>query len=451
MNVLPTLLLAMLAPAAPQDPNQVLARFQLEGKPATVTRTDVAIEMAFHLRRRDRGQQATNLLVDQALTRRAAKQKKLMPTEAEVQAFWEKLQAELRAAGHKPEDFAAVRNTSTSQWLEDLAVQLAQERLVRSELGLRAEETVSPDMLKLWLQEERRRSKIILDPEQLPSGTCARIDDVDVPIADVGLLLLRTSEDDERDRFVRQVIYLQSLEALARKENTQLTAADLDAAIARRRDDAARDPRYRGVSFEQLLEAEGMTVASLRQLRVFRGQALLDRLAERLFPHDALAAELERDRQNVLDLVGPRRHLGVIFVRALDEPNGLVPLDFPAAAKKLEEVRKRLVAEAFDHVARIESEHVSTKMQGGDAGWHRRRSTQLPDQVLATAFGLAAGEVSTPVRTEDGCWLVKVAEIDPVPDDERLLEQLRRLRAQELAQRLLRDAAIEIVAPESAR
>ena len=70
--MLPTLLLAMLAPAAPQDPNTVLARFQLEGKPATVTRTDVAIEMAFHLRRRDRGQQATSLLVDQALTRRAA-------------------------------------------------------------------------------------------------------------------------------------------------------------------------------------------------------------------------------------------------------------------------------------------------------------------------------------------------------------------------------------------
>ena len=61
--VIPFVLLA----APPQDPPEVLATFQLEGKPATVTRGDVAIEMAFHLRRRQRGQQACEVMVDTTL------------------------------------------------------------------------------------------------------------------------------------------------------------------------------------------------------------------------------------------------------------------------------------------------------------------------------------------------------------------------------------------------
>jgi len=451
MNVLLALPLPLLlAVTAAQDPTDVLARFRLDAKPAVGTRGDVALEMAFHLQRRDRGQEACSLLVDATLTRRAATAKNLMPTTAEVRAFWQQLQEQLRAAGHRPEDFAAVRNTGEAQWLEDLAVQMAQERLVRTELGLGAKEAVGADMLKLWLQEERRKHHVVTDPELLPIGTCARIDEQDLPLADLGSLLLRTSEDAERDRFVRQLIYLRSIEALCRRQDVQLDDADLDAALQRRRDEAARDPRYRGVPFEQLLKAEGMTVAALRELRVFRDQVLLDKLADRMFPDGELLAELQRDRQLVLDLVGPRRHLGVIFARALEEPNALVPLDFPAAAQKLQQVRERLGQETFANVASIESDDPPTKQHGGDAGWHRRRSGELPDAVLAAAFALAQDEVSPPVRCEDGCYLVKVLEIDPVPPDHRLVERLRRYKALELTQQLLRDAAIEMVAPNDA-
>ena len=280
----------VLLATRPQDPPDVLATFKLEGKPATVTRNDVAIEMAFHLRRRSRGQQACEMMVDTTLARRAAKKQNLMPTEAEVRAFWEELQKQLRAAGQKPEDFAAVRNTSMAQWFEDIAVQIAQERLVRAELRMRPDEQVSGDMQKLWLQEERKKHKVVTDPDQLPQGTAARIDDDDLPIADLGSLLLRTSEDHERDDFVRRIVYLQSIEALARKDGVQLADADLDEAVKRRRVDAARDPRYRGIPFEQMIKAEGHTIASLRELRVFRAQVLLDKLALRRFPTADLLA-----------------------------------------------------------------------------------------------------------------------------------------------------------------
>ncbi|HEX5054727.1 MAG TPA: peptidylprolyl isomerase [Planctomycetota bacterium] len=454
MNPLASLTLAMLAtptvraaapPPARQDPGDVLAHYQLEGKPRTVTKSDVALEMAFHLRRRDRGKQACDALVDTLLTRQAATRAGLMPREAEVRAYWDELQKQLQAAGHRPEDFAAVRNTSQAELFDYLAVQIAQERLVRHELALGPKEAVSGDMLKLWLQEARRKRKVVTDPDQLPAGTAVRVEDTNVPLIDLGLLLLRTSEDEERDRFIRQVVYLQSIEALARQKGVQLAAADLDAAIQRRREAAANDPRYRGISLEQMLQAEGLTVAALREQRVFRSQALLDKLALVMYPDADLAAELQRSRQAVLDVVGPRRRLGIVFLRAFEKPNAIVTLDFRAAMKRLATVRERLAKETFENVARIESDDPDTKAQGGDAGWHRRGSDKLPREVLDAAFALGADEVSQPVRASEGCFLVKVLDVDPTPSDPQLVERLREYRARELAQKVLLDAAIEMV------
>jgi hypothetical protein len=429
--------------APPQRPDEVLATYQLDGKPATVTRTDVALEMAFHLRRRERGQEAVQQLVDTTITRARANEKHLMPQPEDARTFWRELQEQFRAAGRRPEDFAAVRNMSEAELLDYLAVQLAQERVVRAELGLPAKEKVGGDMLRLWLQEERKKTTVISDADLLPPGTAVRVGTTEVPLIELGLLLLRTAEEEEREYFVRQVAYCSALEAIARREGIEVTSADLDAAVQKRRDEA-RDPRYRGITFENLLKSQGLTIASLRDLRVFRAKILLDKLARRRFPDSELAAEIAKDRQVVLDRVGARRHISIVFSRALAQPNALVPRDFAAAKKHLEGVRERLQKESFENVARIESDHAKSKMQGGDTGWHWRRSDQLPEPVLAAAFSLATGELSAPVQAEDGCYLVKVAEVEPEPSDEVLLQRLRECKASELQQQLVADAKIEL-------
>lgn len=426
----------------PQDP-EILAHYDLRGRPAVVTRTDVAVEMAFHLRRQDLGRQATEVLVDSLLTRRAAAAKKLLPADGEVRRFWAELQAELRAAGQDPAQFAAVRNTSEAELLRYLAVQMAQERLVRAELGLGPAEKVSGDMLRLWLQEQRKAAVVVTDPDQLPAGAAASVDSDSVPMVELGLLLLRTSDDQECRKFVHQVVYLQSIEALAREHGVDPTPQDLEAAAAARAAEAARDPRYRGIGFEQLLKSQGFTVATLVQSRVFRAKVLLQQLAGKLYPDADLRAELQRDRQAVLDLAGPRRRVAMIFVRALDEPNAIVPLDFPRALQKLTEVRERLQKERFDVVARIESQEPASKAQGGDCGWHVRKSEQLPEVVLASAFALPVGEVSLPLRDRDGCFLVKATDVEPDLGDDQLVLRLREVRAQRLSQQVLDEAKVQ--------
>ncbi len=444
MNPLPLLAVLLASPAAPQqDPNEVLAQFRLEGRDAYVTRTDVALEMAFHLRRRDEGRQAVEVLVDTVLTRRAAKAKGLLPTQAEVKAFWDDLAGKLRAAGKKPEEFAAVRNSTEQQLFEVLAVQIAQERLVRHELALGKNEHVSGDMLKLWLSEERRRAKIEVDPDALPAGVACRVDDQPVALDELGRLLLQTCDETEQMKFVQQVAYLQTIEAMAREHGLQLTAADLDRAIHKRSAEAARDPRMGGMSYEQLIKSQGFTLQSLRELRVFRAQVLLPLLAARLHPDAELQQQLQEHRSDVLERVGPRRQIGMIFVRALQVPNALVPNDFPTAMARLRAARARLAKDPFDLVARIESEEPASKQRGGDTGWHNRRDQNLPELVLAAAFALGNGEVSEPLQGEDGCYLVKVLDVEPDLSDAALLLRQRERTANDLKQELLDNLQIQ--------
>ena len=445
-------LLAALFALLPQGPDETLATYQLDGRPAAITRTDVALEMAFHLRRRERGQQAVDHLVGVAITRKAAEERKLMPSEADVRAFWADLQEQLRAAGRRPEDVAAVRNTDEAQWLADLAVQLAQERIVRQELGLKPEEKVSGDMMTLWLQEQRKQAQVVVDPDLLPAGAAARVGATEVPLIDLGLLLLRTAEDDERQRFVNQVAYLATIEALARKEGVAITAADLDAAVQRHKDDAARDPRYRGVTYENLLKAEGLSPATIRDQRVFRSQILLDKLARRRFPDAALDAEIAGDRAQFLERYGARRRVGLVYARATDTPSELIPRDFAAAEQHLKKARERLDAgQAFDLVARTASDHAASKKSGGDAGWHHRRSERLPEALLAAAFAQGVGEVSQPIRIEDGLALVKTLESESEPDDATLRSRLREAKARELQQQLFAGCKVEAIAKPGGR
>ena len=180
---------------------------------------------------------------------------------------------------------------------------------------------------------------------------------------------------------------------------------------------------------------------------MFRGQILLDKLARARCRDEDLAAEIARDRQGVLERHGPRRRLGLIYLRALDEPNPLVPRDFAAAERELATVRTRLDKEAFDVVARIASEHNASKQQGGDAGWHRRRSERLPEPILAAAFAQPAGAVSATVRLPDGVALVKTLDVEPDPDDATLRQRLREGKAKELQQQLFDSCKLTMAKP----
>lgn len=430
------------APRAPAAPGDVLAHGAIAGRDVAITRTDTALEMAFHLRRREEGVAGCEHLVDTALVRAEAQKLGVTPTAGEVKQFWNAQLELARAAGEDLRAHPIVRNSTEAEWLELLAVTMAHERIVRGELGSKPDEPVGPEMLRLWTKEARKRHEVELDPNALPLGAAARVDGREIPLVELGLLLLRKSDDAERDRFVRQFAYRKALDAACAANGVEATQEELQQEIARRRSAAARDPRWQGLGFEQILKSQGLTAATLAQSHAFRAQVQLSLLAQKLLPDDALAREIATDRQGVLDVAGPRRRLGLVFARALEPPNKLVPRDFAAATAHLAKVKERLAKETFENTARIESDDPASKARGGDLGWLQRKTNALPDAVLAAAFAAAKNDVLEPIPGPDGVYLVKVLDAEPDPSDAELLVRLRELRSDELGRKLLRDVAL---------
>lgn len=427
---------------AQQDSHAPLARYSQDGQVRVVTRADVALEMAFHLRRKDDGRAATAQLVKSALVRRAAKKAGVWPGAEELQQRWRAIEEQFRAAGRDLAREPLLRHASQQDLLDYLAVDLAHEQLVRKELAMRPDEAVSPAMLELWVEEARQKARIEEDPDQLPLSVAAKVDDENLPMLDLGMLLLRSSDQDEADKFVRQVVALDGIEQKARALGLEATEQDLVAELEMRRTMADKDPRYGGLSFDQLLKAQGLTQKALVQSRVFRAQALQKKIIARLHPREQLIARLAADRDTELLRFGPRRRLAIVFLRALAEPNALVPRDFPAALARLAEVRGRLAQESFEQIARIESDDPATKLRGGDCGYLPRRARDLPEPVLAAAFALADGAVSEPVQAEDGCYLVKVLAIEPDLDDDAIVLRMREQLAEDFMRTLLESADI---------
>lgn len=114
------------------------------------------------------------------------------------------------------------------------------------------------------------------------------------------------------------------------------------------------------------------------------------------------------------------------------------PLAEPEARKKLEELRKQILAGAdFAELAQAHSEDLSTAGSGGDMGYINRQKVVPP--IADAAYGLPPGKVSEIILTPYGLEVIKVEDkrVKPLTEVRPVLEaQLRQGQVQEMLQKL---------------
>lgn len=447
--LLPFLPLTAVCSQDPSSRNPVAARFQLGGAEATIARDDLALELAARFGRTERGREALQHLIDFELVRREATPAKLMPTQAEIDAQIDGIAKELAKQKLTLAAFLKQRGMTREDFAEYAAISLAHERLVGKALGTAKGERPTNALLELWLKETRDRVGIVDDASKLPAGVLARIgkgaDVRDLTALEVGRVLLRTATAEERERYLRQIVVCRILEARAAQSGIAVTRAELAAEVESRR----KEVESRGgqaVSFDQLLATQGTTPELLERSPVLRAQVLERRLVERLHPDEDLRASLQKDRASIEKRHGARRRLGVIWLRATDKPNDLVPRTFVVAMQRAEEIRAEIAkGKPFDLAAAVYSEDSGTKTKGGDAGWHHAEEPDFPAEALVAAFATAKGEIAKPVQTKDGVLLVRVTDVEAPPSDAQMLGRLRAELADAFRESLLTEAKVQIV------
>ena len=114
------------------------------------------------------------------------------------------------------------------------------------------------------------------------------------------------------------------------------------------------------------------------------------------------------------------------------------PLAEPEARKKLEDLRRRILAGAdFAELAQAYSEDLSTAGSGGDMGYINRQKVVPP--IADAAYAVPPGKVSDIIPTPYGLELIKVEDrrVKPLAEVRADLEaQLRQGKVEEVLQKL---------------
>ena len=97
--------------------------------------------------------------------------------------------------------------------------------------------------------------------------------------------------------------------------------------------------------------------------------------------------------------------------------------DFAATRKKADGLVAKLRANggSFSSLARQNSQHKISAQKGGDMGW--LAETQIVPEMRAKLTGIARGEISDPIRSNEGWHILQV--IDTKPPAPRALAQVR--------------------------
>jgi hypothetical protein len=384
------------------------------------------------------GRGALRELLERSVLEKVAAEERVEITPAQLNARWKELDQATREQGVDgglPE-YLEQNGVDPELFRSLLRLSLAQEVLARRGLGIPDGDPITPEQQTMWLEgviEERGY-------EELPrpwKDVVARCGDATITRDDYAAMLRdRVSEDALRSA-AHEILLERRI--LARMPDVAPDVIERAATeeIARRRADAEANPEYKGLAYEQLLGARGLTIESLQRDPAIRIAALARLWSERNLRDEDLRTAYESEREEFDARFGEGVAVAILHLNAAENKNPLVPRTFEEAEQELVALRARIgSSEDFLRLAKEKSEHVASKPKGGQLGVLTRRSTLLPSDVRDEVFraldakgGDATGTILGPLRLQGGCILVCLGARRPAPTwEEMSVEVGRELR-----------------------
>lgn len=323
---------------------------------------------------------------------------------------------------------------------ESLVLSLMQEELVRLSLGLAEGERPGVGPQNAWMDTTlaARDTHYFNDPFPTdPSAPVAKSDEIVITM-DAFQKRLR----DELPRpFVEQAITQLVLQKRMRAEAGAIDAALWDAAIDleidRRRERHNQNPTTQGVTYEQLLDAQGLSISALRRDPAVIVTALTSVLAWRESEDKARAAgstetgEALRDvgrrliyeeEQELFDnAFGAKLKLASCVLQSKAVPDEVVS----RSTKEAMDYLKRLAPgipdrEGFELIVKQISEDVNAKQTKGELGWFGRGGSPMPQSILDLVFAYWEAKqtpgVAGPIEIPGGVAIFWVGPYRPAPE-----------------------------------
>jgi hypothetical protein len=192
----------------------------------------------------------------------------------------------------------------------------------------------------------------------------------------------------------------------------------------------------------------------VRESDELRVAGYLRLLSERVMPDsffDDLSEELTQRYDNEH---GETRNVGWILLRAADEKESPLDLDFDEAKEELLALRDRIkTAEDFSDLAYDYSEDDRTRRRGGMLGWIHHYEKGVTAALATAAFSKEGTGIYGPIKIVDdnplqplsGMALILVKDIRPRPSKDAFQDAVRRGTHRDLRQSFLSSITLKSV------
>lgn len=441
-----------LAPAQQVDAMQSpWGAWAARGEGVELTWDDFDRQLVMRFAMSEDGREALKQLLKARLLDRLAKESKLEVGPKQVQARWEELDREARAGGEAGGLAGALEAQGVDEQVfrEFLRLAIVQETLSRRALGLPAEREVNAEQQEMWLDQVIVQRGSQTPPPPWSDGVAARCGDVTLSQRDY-TLFLRTQLDPE---LLRETCYQMLLERSARARMPDLSsdalAAAVEAEIARRRAETSADPRYQGLSYEQILSAQGVLLEGLREDPALVTAALANLWVDRSHGEEGLRSVYAQERAWFDGRFGEFREVRGIFLRGAVFKNQINPRSLEECEDQLSAIERKLGAiEDFERAVLEHSEDPSSKEKGGLLGWVPKGDERVPEVIRQAAYSddgrpLGQGRLVGPVRLPGGAALLWIGATRPAPGwDVMRTEVHRELRRRFLEESLPRESVV---------
>jgi hypothetical protein len=393
------------------------------------------------------GRGALRQLLELRLLEHLANQQGIVITRAQLNARWAALEREIVSSGQAEtmHAFLAANDVRPDTFREYLRLALVHEQLTCAALGLADDASPTGEQQTMWLQGEIERRGYVELPHPWQDGVVATSgDDLSLTTADFAQHLRTQLPSDMVSDACYELLLEKRVRARLPDLSEEAVEEAVEAEVQRRRADVESDPRYKGIAYEQLLEARGLSLEAVRRDPAIRAAALAHRFVDRSHDDAALREVYAAERE----LFDARHGVGVevyaILLRGARFKNPANPRTFEEAEEELLALRARVEGlEDFQRLARLHSEDPATREAGGRIGVVTAGSPNVPAPIreaasaaLEETAGELTGALLGPLRIQGGVVLLILGGRRPAPSWETMAQHVHR----ELRRRFVEEA-----------
>lgn len=393
------------------------------------------------------GREALRSLLDLVVLDHLAEERGVEVGPEEIAARWGELERELQEGGHARDllEYLEQQDIEPETFREHLRLSIVHEELTRRALDLGPDDQLTGEQQTRWLEKVHASREVEEEPHPWEDGVVARSGELEITRAAFAEHLRTLVPREE----LRELAHGLALEKALRDRMPDLAESavreGIEAELGRRAARVEADPRFQGVEYERLLDAQGLSLEAMRRDPSVRVHALSHLWSERTLDGETLRDTYEAEREAFDARHGEAVDVYALLLQAARFENEVVPRTFEKAEEELAKLRESIEGlEDFQRLASQHSEEPRTRERGGHLGRVTAGNPVVPEPIRRATFQAVEaargedgevdveGTVLGPVRVQGGTMLLCLGERHPAPT----WEEMSRHVANELRRRM---------------